>query len=376
MQVTSVVTTSSVCSAKLQVVSCNTMRRANLQKVLYLTMICFLVVTAGCRSFDFYAKSLMSPVPGNLEPPRESSMISLPEYRVEAPDVLQIEVLKLVPRPPFRIDTYDLLLIRVSGTLPDAPIDNYYLVDGDGSINLGSPYGKICITGLTIDEAIAVTTQFLKQILREPSVSIQLMRTGGTQQISGTYLVQQDGIVNLRQYGVVNVTGKTISEIKLAIEKHLEQYFDSPDVAVDVVGYNSETYFVVRENSLDGEDVVRLPITGKETVLDAIGAIGGMSRVSSQRVWIARPVPGSFGCEQILPIDYLAITRGADSSTNYQLMPGDRVFIAEDGLVAANYMVTKLALPIYRLLDITNLGARTILSTQIMGRVFNSQTRF
>jgi polysaccharide export outer membrane protein len=249
-------------------------------------------------------------------------------------------------------------------------------VDEEGTVNLGPAYGKIRIVGLTIDEATKVTTDFLGQILREPTVSMQLMRTGGTQQLTGTYLVQQDGIVNLRQYGVVNVSGKTVSEIKQAMEKHLEQFFDSPEVSVDVVGYNSETYFVIRENSVEGEDVVRLPITGNETVLDAIGAIGGLSRVSSQRVWIARPVPGSFGCEQILPIDYLAITRGADSSTNYQLLPGDRVFIAQDELIATTYFITKLTNPIYQLLGITQLGTSTTKSLQIMGRAFNSVTNF
>jgi protein involved in polysaccharide export with SLBB domain len=267
-------------------------------------------------------------------------------------------------------------MIRAAGTLVDAPINDYYLVDEEGAVNLGPAYGKICIAGLTIDEATKVITNFLGQILKEPFVSIQLMRTGGTQQITGTYLVQQDGIVNLRQYGVVNVSGKTVSEIKQAIEKHLEQFFDSPEVTVDVVGYNSETYFVVRENSINGEDVVRLPITGKETVLDAIGAIGGMTAVSSQRVWIARPVPGSIGCEQILPIDYLAITRGADSSTNYQILPGDRVFIAEDGLVATNAFINKLTNPLFQLLNITQLGTNTSKSLQVMGRAFNSTTGF
>ena len=202
---------------------------------------------------------------------------------------------------------------------------------------------------------------------------MQLVRTGGTQQISGTYLVQQDGIINLRQYGVVNVSGKTVSEVKLEIEKHLEQFFDSPQVSVEVVGYNSETYFVVRENAIEGEDVVRLAITGNETVLDAIGNIGGLSRVSSQRLWIARPVPGSFGCEQILPVDYRAITRGGDCSTNYQLLPGDRLFIAEDQLVAGNYFLAKLTTPAYQLLNIIQLGQTTTLSTQILGRAFNAQ---
>ncbi|MGD0518029.1 MAG: polysaccharide biosynthesis/export family protein [Thermoguttaceae bacterium] len=337
-------------------------------------MVCFLFGAMGCRSFDFYAKSLTSPLPGNLETPRELSMVSLPAYRVEAPDVLQIEVLKLVPRPPYRIDTYDLLLIRATGTLLEAPINNYFLVDDEGVVDLGPAYGKIRIIGLTIEEATTVTRQYLEQTLRQPEVSINLARTGGTQQITGTYLIQQDGIINLRQYGVVNVSGKTVSEVKQAIEKRLEQFFDSPQVTVDVVGYNSETYFVIRENSIQGEDVVRLPITGKETVLDAISAVGGLTSVSSQRMWIARPVPGGFGCEQILPVDYIAITRDAAAATNYQLLPGDRVFIAEDGLVATSYFINKLTNPVYQLLSITQLGVATTRSLQMLGRFYNSQT--
>jgi polysaccharide biosynthesis/export protein len=335
-------------------------------------MICFLFGTAGCRSFDFYAKSLMSPLPGNLEPPREISMISLPAYQVEAPDVLQIEALKLVPRPPYRIDTYDLLMIRATGTILDAPINEYYLVDDEGSVNLGPAYGKVRIAGLTIDEATTVTTQFLQQILREPYVSIQLVRTGGTQQVTGTYLIQQDGNVNLRQYGVVNVSGKTSTEVKEAIEKKLSQFFDSPEVTVEVVGYNSEVYFVIRENSIAGEDVVRLPITGKETVLDAISMVGGLTAVSSRRIWIARPVPGTFGCEQILPIDYMAITRDAAAATNYQILPGDRVFIAEDGLVATTHFLNKLSSPVYQIINLVQLGTATGRGLQIMGRVFGT----
>src|SRR3989304_1272560 len=172
---------------------------------------------AGCQSFDFYAKSLMSPLPGDLEPPRELNMVSLPAYRIESPDVLQIEVLKLVPRPPYRIEVYDVLMVQVSGTILDAPINNYYLVGEEGMLDLGPAYGKIRITGLTIDEAISVTTQHLQQILRQPEVTIRLARTGGTQQVNGIYLVQQDGIVNLRQYGVVQGAGKTLVEAREAI---------------------------------------------------------------------------------------------------------------------------------------------------------------
>ncbi len=299
-------------------------------------------------------------------------MISLPAYQIEPPDVLQLEVLKLIPRQPYRIEIYDVLLIRASGTLLDAPINNYYVVEEEGTVDLGAIYGKIRITGMTIDEATSVVTHYLQQILRQPEVSIQLIRTGGTQQITGIYLVQQDGIINLRQYGVVKVAGKTLAEVREAVEKHLAQYFDSIQITVDVIGYNSKMYFVVREGSSQGEDVVRVSITGKETVLDAIGAIGGFSNASSTRVWIARPVPGKAGCDQILPVDYLAISRGAATATNYQILPGDRVFIAEDGLVTATNMISKVGNPLYRLISVSQIGAYTVKSFQILGRAANA----
>ena len=49
----------------------------------------------------------------------------------------------------------------------------------------------------------------------------------------------------------------------------------------------------------NGEQVVRLPITGNETVLDGISQIGGLSAVSSKKVWIARPAPASPSCPKV-----------------------------------------------------------------------------
>ena len=166
------------------------------------------------------------------------------------------------------------------------------------------------------------------------------------------------------------------SKTRLAIEKQLSQFFDSPQVAVNVAGYNSEKYYIIFEGSSEGEDVISLPITGKETVLDAISSVGGLKRASSQEIWISRPAPGDFGCEQILPIDYLAITRGGSSATNYQLMPGDRLFVAEDGKVALNNYMLKVTAPIYQLLGISQLGAEYGQGlSRLLGRNYNRQRR-
>jgi len=327
----------------------------------------------GCRPFDYYGKSLQAPVPQAMEPPREKSMVSLPAYRVEPPDILQIEMLKMVPLPPYRIEAYDVLQIRAVGTLLDQPIDGPYLVEGEGTVNLGPTYGTIRLGGMTIEEATTAITQQLSQILRAPEVSVQLLRTAGTQPLTGQYLVGPDGTINLRTYGVVHVAGKTIVEIKLTLQKHLAQFFDSPEVSVDVLGYNSKVFYVITDGAGLGDSVRRIPITGNETVLDAVATVGGLSQLSSKEVWVARPAPGEFGCEQILPVDYAAITRGGSAATNYQLLPGDRVFIAEDNLIGFNNFLNKLTAPVERLMGMASLTSSMVRSYQTMGRGYNSR---
>lgn len=335
---------------------------------------CLLAGLTGCHAIDLYTPSLQTALPPEMEPPRELSKVSLPAYRIGPPDLLQIEMLKLVPRPPYRIELYDVLQIRVLGTILDQPIDGYYLVEGEGIVSLGPAYGTVRVAGMTTDEATAEITRHLQTILQRPDVSLQLARSAGTQQVAAVYPVSPDGTVNLRNYGMVRVAGKTVTEARLAIEHQLAQYFDSPQVSVDVVGYNSKSYYIITAGAETGESNQRFPISGNETVLDALSQIQGLSRVSSKTMWIARPVPGGAGDAEVLPVDWAEIARGGVTDTNYQLLPGDRLYIVDDRLVAADNYIAKFTTPIERLLSITSLGANTIRSTQTMGRAYN-QTR-
>jgi len=224
---------------------------------------------------------------------------------------------------------------------------------------------------MTVEQVQQLIQQQLQQVLTQPEVSVQLARTSGTQPVSGTYLVSPDGTINLRQYGAVHVAGKTISEARVAIQEHLAQYFDNPEVSLEVVGYNSKVYYIITEGASLGDNVVRVPVTGNETVLDALSQIGGLSQLSSKRIWIARPAPGGFGLEQILPVDWEAITRGASTATNYQILPGDRIFVAENRLVAFTNFTTKLLAPVERILGTATLGTSAARSFQTLGRGYN-----
>ena len=324
-------------------------------------------VLAGCHAVDFYQPALQRPAPPELEPPRELSMISLPSYRVEPPDLLSIEMLKLVPLPPYRIDIYDVLQIRVLGTLPDQPIDGFFLVEAEGIVTLGPAYGTVRVAGMTIEEATRAITGNSRRCWCKPDVSVQLAKTAGTAPVSGEYLVGPDGTINLKEYGTLYVAGKTVTEIRLDLQKHLAQYFDSPEAAVEVRQYNSKVFYVITEGAGMGDNIRRVPITGNDTVLDALSVVGGLSQISSAKIWVARPAPGGFGCEQILPVDYEAIAQGGLAATNYQIMPGDRVFIAEDNMVAFNNYLTKLTAPVERLLGI-GLGHLDHPHAQTLGR--------
>jgi polysaccharide biosynthesis/export protein len=330
----------------------------------------------GCHAVDFYDPSMQQPAPPAMEPPRERSMVSLPSYRVEPPDILQIEMLKLVPLPPYRVDVFDVLQVRVLGTILDQPIDGFFLVEGEGIISLGPAYGSVRVAGMTIEEATAAITNKLKDLLAKPDVSVQLAKTAGTQPITGQYLIGPDGTINLRQYGLLHVAGKTVTEVRLELQKHLAQYFDSPEASVDVIAYNSKVYYVITEGAGLGDNVRRVPITGNETVLDALSAVNGLSQVSSAHIWVARPAPGGFGCEQILPVDYESMARGGSTATNFQVLPGDRVFIAEDNVTAFNNFLTKVTMPIERLLGVTSLGTSSIRGLQTLGRSYNQNRNF
>jgi polysaccharide biosynthesis/export protein len=300
--------------------------------------------------------------------PRELAMQPLPDYQIEPPDLLQIEVLKLVPRQPYRLAIYDVLQIQVVNTLADQPIDGFFLVEADdgGTVNLGAAYGTVRVAGMTLEEVRKATLKHLKQILKNPEISVELSRTASMQPVTGMYLVGPDGTINFRQYGKVQVMGKTIAQAKAAVEKQLAKYFQSPAVTIDVAGYNSKVYYIVTQGAGLGDNVVRVPITGNDTVLDAISQIGGLSQLSSKKIWIARPSASNSDKGTILKIDWDSIVQRGATATNYQIMPRDRLFIAEDKLLSINNAVGKATQPVERILGTLGLAASTIEAIQKM----------
>ena len=206
----------------------------------------------------------------------QPSLESLGDYVVEPPDLLLVEVLE---------------------ALPGRPISGERLVRPDGKISLGF-YGDIYVAGLTVPQVKEKVIHHLQKYLEDSAL----------------------GIVELAfdDNGQTIVDPKT-NEAKLkAIDPK-----DSAAVFVDVTAYNSKNYYV------EGEVVVpsRLPLTGRDTILDAIHYAGGLtSRADHRDVTLYRmDTTGRLPTPMHIDIDQIML--GDDVSTNYQLKPDDRLVI-------------------------------------------------
>jgi protein involved in polysaccharide export with SLBB domain len=146
--------------------------------------------------------------------------------------------------------------------------------------------------------------------------------------LPGDQTVLPDGTIDLGQYGRPVVAGKTVPQIEAEVQqlvtaKLKKDEQGSGTVNVRLVNRVSKLYYVLGEVNAPGS----FPLAGRETVLDGIVAAGGLTRQASRRnILLARPTAPD-GCRVVLAVCYNDIVELGDTSTNYQLQPGDRIYI-------------------------------------------------
>jgi len=261
----------------------------------------------GCQTVPTTEESIArSNIPGELR------KVSMPDYVVEPPDIILVEVLE---------------------TLPGRPITGERLVRPDGKITLGF-YGEVYVAGLTMGE------------------------------------IKEKVILHLRDYINDEVLGLAQFDRETNTFKPVEPK-DSNRVFVDVVSYNSKVYYVQGDVGVPG----RLPITGNETVLDAINYAGGLiPTASTVNIRLVRPAPPGAAKSQILPVNLAAIINDGDTTTNYQLMPGDRLMVYRDPIVRTTVFLDRLASPFNSVLNSMLQYSFTARSIKAIGQPLNGVT--
>jgi protein involved in polysaccharide export with SLBB domain len=142
--------------------------------------------------------------------------------------------------------------------------------------------------------------------------------------LPGDQPVLPDGTINLGRYGRVLVAGRTVDEIEGLVRGVVETQTKNPGaITVRIVTRVSKVYYVLGEVNAPGS----FSLSGRETVLDGIVAAGGLTdRASRRNIILSRPTaPAS--CRLVLPVCYSEIVQLGNTSTNYQLAAGDRIYV-------------------------------------------------
>jgi protein involved in polysaccharide export with SLBB domain len=140
--------------------------------------------------------------------------------------------------------------------------------------------------------------------------------------------VLPDGRIDLGKYGRVPVAGKSVDEIETIVAAAVKAKTpEAGQINVRLIGRQSKVYYVLGQVNAPGA----FPLQGRETVLDGLVAAGGLNiRASRDNIILSRPTPPD-GCRVVLPVCYRQIVQLGDTTTNYQLQPGDRIFVPGKG---------------------------------------------
>jgi polysaccharide biosynthesis/export protein len=292
----------------------------------------FIALAGGC----FHTEGVIIPPPPDGAVPTELNPVILPRYVIAPPDILYVQVLQA----PY---TFNLPRKyedeKPADKPPDKPIEGAPPKKPEDK-PADKPY----------DPVLEGRLYFSNPLSPAP--------------IDGQHVVQMDGTIDLGIYGSVQVAGLTTDQARERVRAFLLQLTNrKPDqlqVRVSVLAFNSKQYYVITDGAGYGEQIAPFPITGSETVLDAIARIGGLPQVASKRdIWVARRSPNG-GPEQILPVCWEDITKRGITRTNYQVLPGDRIYVNSQKLISFDNALAKILQPIERLLGITLLGSETV----------------
>lgn len=143
--------------------------------------------------------------------------------------------------------------------------------------------------------------------------------------------VMPDGTIDLGKYGRPVVAGMTVEQIEpvvLAAIQSVEADTEIGPINIRLLVAESAVYYVLGEVNAPGS----YPLIGRETVLDGLLAAGGLSDEASDcKIILSRPTPPC-NCRVVLPVCYNRIVQLGDTTTNYQIQPGDRIYVATRSL--------------------------------------------
>ena len=201
--------------------------------------------------------------------------------------------------------------------------------------------------------------------------SIHISEIRGIQQ-----QVRPDGKINLPLLGEIFVAGKTPRQIEWAIEDIARKYYEKVDATVEVIGFNSQRFYVFGQVSRPGP----ISWTGHDTLLDALAKAQPTNLAWPERIMVIRgskPTEGGYVTSQPskgykitgihrapkgneprkMTVNLLAMIRSGDMSNNILLMPNDVIYVPPNPFAAVGLALQNILFPVRPVLEAVRVPA-------------------
>jgi polysaccharide export outer membrane protein len=133
------------------------------------------------------------------------------------------------------------------------------------------------------------------------------------------YRVQGDGKVYPPMLDGVAAAGRTVPELRTALIEEYARYIKEPKLSVDLLGYESQKFYVLGKVRTPGA----FPVNGSVTLLDGVAGAGGILDDGD--------IEGAYVIRrgQLLPVSLGDILLRGETARNVRMVDGDLVYVPD-----------------------------------------------
>lgn len=201
-----------------------------------------------------------------------------------------------------------------SGTVPSQASEQPQTVEnpGNGAVTSSAP-AALSVAGKSSEE--------VKYTLGpDDIINITVQRHP---EFSGDFPINQEGKIQFRFIGDVDVRGLTKKEVEAKIVKLIGGYVVNPEVTVTILEYRSKFYYVIGEVGHPGKIYMRSETT---TVRDAI-VESGLPTIAAAMRKCTLITPDKNGKPRKKSVDVYAILYGGNLKKNLEMRSGDVLYV-------------------------------------------------
>ena len=286
--------------------------------------------TLGCSTLS----SLGIPVGA----PRNRLLTSAKEIsELPGQSILTQKELAIAPLPNYTVEISDTISVEPVSFDASIRLPGDQVVKPDGMISLGE-FGNYMATGKTVEIIEAEVQAQIDQQIRSEMESefaqakadkereeLELKDVARLEFEEGPDSDENEGLEEDDSTVQLDSASDDVKEqrVRREFERRVTEKLKQNRISVRLTNWDSKRIYVLGEVNTPGSFIY----IGNESVLDALLEAGGIgTKANRHSIIVSRPSTcGS--CRTVMKVCYDQIVQLGDTSTNYQLLPGDRVFV-------------------------------------------------